>query len=80
MTKLLDFLIQRFVDEWVALELDIEGNYNMVCAVDNLSEEDKYYVDAVVKCAIFNLFGYGLFPKVIGEPISWKEYNDSHNT
>lgn len=58
---LLDWLVPRFVTEEVALRLNDDGNYEIVCAVSDL--EDYEIPDATTTVTCFNLFGYGLFPK-----------------
>lgn len=69
--KIIDLLIPRFLDEYVAL-VEINGKYEIVCPVSDLRPLEK--LDAVVKMRCFNLFGWALFPKQIGEVKLWDEY------
>ncbi len=69
--KILDLAIPRFLDEDVAL-VEINGNYEIVCHISDLRPLEKF--DAVVTMRVFNLFGWALFPKQIGEVKLWDEY------
>lgn len=69
--KIIDMAIPHFLDEYVAL-VEINGNYEIVCPVSDLRPLEKF--DAVVKMRCFNLFGWALFPKQIGEIILWEDY------
>ena len=57
---LLDFLVPRFVTEWVAF-VDEGDYYCPVCPVNDLVEGEA--PDAVGIVQSFALFGFGLFPK-----------------
>ena len=69
--KILDLAIPRFLVEDVAL-VEINGNYEIVCPIAVLRPLEKF--DAVVKMRVFNLFGWALFPKQIGEVKLWEDY------
>lgn len=69
--KILDLAIPRFLDEDVAL-VEINGNYEIVYPISDLRPLEKF--DAVVTMRVFNLFGWALFPKQVGEIILWEEY------
>ena len=69
--KILDIAIPRFLDEDEAL-VEINGNYEIVCPVSGLRPLEKF--DAVVTMRVFNLFGWALFPKQIGEVKLWNDY------
>lgn len=62
---ILDVLIPRFMTEEVALA-DTGDSYVIACSVVDL--EPGEIPDAVATMRIFNLFGFALFPKMIGEP------------
>lgn len=66
LTNLLDVVIPRFITEDVALEYDDErGGWDIVCSVKDIQEGEEFEAFATVKS--FNLFGYGLFPRMVGE-------------
>jgi hypothetical protein len=64
MIKALDWLIPRFITEEVALSYTKDG-YVPVCSMRDLSEGET--PDATITMSSFNLFGFGLFPKYLGE-------------
>lgn len=70
MNKILDIIIPRFLEEWVALS-EQEDGYYPVCSVKDLY--DGEIPDAVAKFKLFNLFGLAI-PYSAGDAISWAEY------
>lgn len=68
--KIIDLVIPRFLDEYVAL-VEINGNYEIVCTISDLRPLEKF---DVVKMRCFNFFGRALFPKQISEIILWEDY------
>lgn len=66
LTGILDVVIPRFITEDVALEYnDEQEGWDIVCPVKNIQEGEEFEAFATVKS--FNLFGYGLFPRMVGE-------------
>jgi len=65
MLKFLDWLVPRFITEYVALKEINFGEYEIVCSMKDLGEYE--HADAKVLVTTFNLFGFGLFPKLVGE-------------
>ncbi|WPJ72111.1 hypothetical protein DEEACLCL_00094 [Salmonella phage CRW-SP2] len=69
--KLVSILIPRFIKEDVAFMLYEKGatpeenTYFPICALDDVDETDEVEMVGVMRS--FNLFGFGLFPKLIGE-------------
>ena len=65
------FLILRFIKEDVAFMLYEKGatpeenTYFPICALDDVDETDEVEMVGVMRS--FNLLGFGLFPKLIGE-------------
>lgn len=76
--KFIDWLVPRFLTEEVGCIQDEEdGEYAIPMMPmkqwDECYEEDPYCV-ATITC--FNLFGWGLFPRMVGEAVlysDWKE-------
>lgn len=70
-SKFISIMIPRFIKEDVAFVLYEEGTtpddntYFPICALDDVDESDD--VQMVGTMRSFNLFGFGLFPKLIGE-------------
>lgn len=64
MNKFLDILIPRFITEDVALRLNENDEYEVVCSMKDLGEYEQ--ADAVMSMTSFNLFGLALFPKAAG--------------
>lgn len=66
-----DVLMPRFVTREVAFVLceEIEGGsqdeYMPLCDMEDLHEDDDVHMVGTIRS--FNLFGFGLFPKLIGE-------------
>lgn len=58
-TRVLDFLVPRFVTEWVAFVSEGEYYYP-ACAVSDLEPGEMPDAVGITKC--FALFGFGLFP------------------
>lgn len=65
MNRLIDILIPRFLTEDVALRLNENNEYEVLCSIRDLGEWEQ--VDAVMSMTSFNLFGLALFPKAAGE-------------
>lgn len=69
--KLFSILIPRFIKEEVAFTLYEEGEtpedntYFPICALDDVDETDDVQMVGMMRS--FNLFGFALFPKLIGE-------------
>ena len=61
----LDMAIPRFVDDEVALELVDEDEYYPVCRLKYVEPDERF--DGICTIRVFNLFGFALFPKLIGD-------------
>jgi len=59
---LLDVLIPRFLTEDVAIIENDDGEYIVLCVVEDLQPTDNY--DKIVSISCFNLFGFALFPRI----------------
>lgn len=68
MNSVLDFIMPRFITEEVALELTPEG-YLPVIPISQVEPGEKF--DGVVTMWSFNLFGFALFPRTVGEVRPW---------
>jgi len=63
---LLDVLVPRMITEKTALVLSLcPDEYEVLCPFDELEHLEAY--DATCTMHYFNLFGFAIFPKVIGE-------------
>lgn len=73
-----DTYFPRFITEYVVCYEDGDGNLEPKMSIGQYEEEYFYdpitIPDGVVKMRSFNLFGYGIAPKQIGEPMTYKEY------
>lgn len=66
LADILDVIVPRFIREDVALEYnDEQEGWDIVCSVKDIQEGEEFEAFATVKS--FNLFGYGLFPRMVGE-------------
>ena len=65
MTKILDILIPRFITEKVAANCLDDGTLQPICSVHDLTPHDRY--DCIVTVRAFNLFGFGLFARMVEE-------------
>lgn len=65
LSRWVDRLIPRFITEACALEAT-EVGFVPVCRVGQLELDEV--PDAVAEVRSFNLFGVGLFPRIISEP------------
>ncbi len=63
MNKILDLLIPRFTNDRVAIVIMENGDYQSICLEHQLRDDDIY--DKIITVRVFNLFGLGLFPKMI---------------
>lgn len=75
----LDIIIPRFLTEDVAVELlecahCDEQHVLPVCAMYDVALGETF--DGVATMRSFNLFGFGLFPRIIGEPRPWINPHD----
>lgn len=66
--RLLDIIVPRFITEDVALEFNGD-HYIIVCCMDDVWPGESF--DAIGTMQTFNFFGFGLFPKHIGEVRPW---------
>ncbi|AMD43497.1 hypothetical protein HWA94_gp58 [Pseudomonas phage ZC08] len=68
--KFLDILVPRFLTEDMACK-KVGKHDNIICLMPICSLADVQpgeVFDAIVRVQMFNLFGFGLFPKPIGKP------------
>ena len=65
---LADILVPRFLTEEVALDA-VGDQFEIICSMADIQPEEEY--DAVATMQVFNLFGFALFPKLVGEPRPW---------
>lgn len=70
-----DILVPRFVREDVALEQVAPGEYVPVVAMRDVDPGERF--DGIVTMESFNLFGRGIFPKVVGEVRPFVNPHDS---
>lgn len=75
----LDILIPRFVTEDVAVEIDYCDHCDHphpfpVCAMVDIEPDDAFDGIATMKC--FNLFGFALWPEVVGAVRPWVNPHD----
>lgn len=69
--KMASIMIPRFIKEDVAFVLYEEGatpddnTYYPLCALDDVDITDEVHMVGLMRS--FNFFGFGLFPKLIGE-------------
>ena len=63
MNKILDLLIPRFTNDRVAIVIMDNGDYQPICLAHELRDDGIY--DKIITVRVFNLFGLGLFPKMI---------------
>lgn len=75
----LDICIPRFISEEVAFALLEEGedgdSYIPICCMKDITDEDDDVV-MVGTMRSFNLFGFALFPKLIGELHPYDPYEE----
>lgn len=68
--RFLDILVPRFLTEDIACKKVNEHNNVIqlipICSLKDVQPGEVF--DAIVRVQMFNLFGYGLFPKPIGKP------------
>ncbi|MDG9928495.1 MULTISPECIES: hypothetical protein [unclassified Pseudomonas] len=70
MNRLLDFLLPRFITEDVAL-VDAGDHLEII---GRLADAPPGFVPAAVATIrSFNLFGWAICPRMIGEPREWPE-------
>lgn len=65
----LDMYFPRFITEDVALVLDADGDYEVVCCMDDLEPGERY--DAVVQMSAFNFFSIAIFSRQTGDIRPW---------
>ena len=68
MNRFLDLLIPRVITEDVAL-IDTGDGLEIACRLADVRRGERFA--AVATFRSFNLFGFALFPKMIGEPRDW---------
>jgi hypothetical protein len=66
--KLLDYLVPRFITEDVALIEQAEG-FEIVCCIADVEPGERFDAVATIRC--FNLLGFDLWPKQVGEVRPW---------
>lgn len=76
---LLDILVPRFITEDYALmngycdDCD-EPHLMPICAMEHVEPGEEF--DAIVTMSCFNLFGWALFPRMVGEVRPWVNPHD----
>lgn len=65
MNKFFDLMIPRFMTEEVALS-DNGDHYEIACSMVDVQPGETF--DAIGTMRIFNLFGFALFPSMVGDP------------
>lgn len=63
-----DVAVPRFMTEDVALQIR-DGGYHIVCCMADIEEGEIF--DGVATVRMFNFFGAGLWPKMVGEVRDW---------
>ena len=61
-----EFLIPRFMIDEVALEEGEDGVMVIVCSMADVDPDETFAAMCRVRC--FSWLGFGLFPKMVGEP------------
>lgn len=71
----LNIIVPRFITEYAACRILPNGQFEPICAVADLREDEV--PDGVVLINMFNFFGIAVFPKVKGEVLTWEEYQST---
>lgn len=72
---ILDILVPRFINDEVAVQrVGRSCMHEIVCSMKDISIGERF--DGVATMQAFNLFGFGLFPKQIGEIRPWVNPHD----
>ena len=78
----LDICIPRFISEEVAFALVEEGedcdSYVPICSMKDITDEDDEIV-MVGTMKSFNLFGFALMPKLVGELRPYNPYEENES-
>lgn len=69
MHVLLDLLVPRFITEDVAIDGNAQNGYSVVCCMEDVDPGEQFSGIATIRC--FNLFGFALFAKQIGDIRPW---------
>ncbi len=62
MNKFLDIIIPRFIEEKVAIVINEDNQYEVLCCEKDLLPNDEY--DFLATAKSFNFFGFALFAKI----------------
>lgn len=71
-----DILVPRFVDDEMACN-DLGGDEYELLELGAVEPGERF--DCIITVRSFNLFGYGLFPKQIGEGRPFVNPHDEHH-
>lgn len=68
--KFYDIFFPRFITEEVVIMYDEEGVGQLICRLEDVFEDEVF--DGIVTVRSFNLFGYAIFPTMVGDVKPWK--------
>ena len=76
MNRLLDLILPRFITEDVAL-IDTGDGLEIGCRLADVRHGERFAAVATIRS--FNLFGFALFPRMVGEPREWPEEDEGES-
>jgi hypothetical protein len=74
--QIFDILIPRFMTEDVAL-METDEGYEIVCAMSDIEHGEEW--DGIATMKMFNMFGFAMFPRQIGEVRPWINPNSGRH-